>query len=128
LQKLLRERRLRLPNHPRLLAQLRAIVCQPLSGGGYRISSPRRAGAHGDLVSALVNAIWSSNRKATAPKANWAELRRMQAMVPPPRFAGTGQARDSGQQVGGVSMPMANVPGGTFTILDVGGGKRRSGW
>jgi len=48
----------RLPEHPRLVAQLKAIVSRPTPGGGLTISSPRRAGGgHGDLVSALVLAL-----------------------------------------------------------------------
>jgi hypothetical protein len=47
-----------LPNHPRLIAQLRSVTVRPLSGGGVKIESPRRAGmGHGDLVSALVAAV-----------------------------------------------------------------------
>jgi hypothetical protein len=45
----------RLPNHGRLLAQLKAIIAKPTPAGGLSISSPRRVnGGHGDLVSALV--------------------------------------------------------------------------
>lgn len=56
---LFRERRIRIPRHPRLVAQLKGIVSKPLEGGGLKITSPRRAGlAHGDLVSALVLACW----------------------------------------------------------------------
>ena len=55
---LLHEGRVRLPEHPRLVAQLKAIVSRPTPGGGLTISSPRRAGGgHGDLVSALVLAL-----------------------------------------------------------------------
>jgi len=51
--------RLRIPPMPRLVAQFKAITATPLPGGGTRISSPRRAGgAHGDLVSALVLALF----------------------------------------------------------------------
>lgn len=53
------EGRVRLPNHPRLLTQLKAITSKPTPGGGLTISSPRRGGAHGDLVSALVLALAS---------------------------------------------------------------------
>lgn len=58
----LRAGKLRLPNDPRLLAQLRAVTATPTSGGGTRITSPRRAGgAHGDVVSALVLAVWRAS-------------------------------------------------------------------
>jgi hypothetical protein len=64
-RKLLHEGRLELPDHPRLLRQLRAVVAKPRPGGGITISSPRTAdGAHGDLVSALVLAVWQAARHA----------------------------------------------------------------
>jgi phage terminase large subunit-like protein len=59
---LLHEGRVRLPQHGRLLAQLRQVVGKATSGGHIAISSPRwRTGGHGDLVSALVNALWQAN-------------------------------------------------------------------
>jgi hypothetical protein len=63
---LLREGLLRLPNSPRLLAQMRAVVATPISGGRTKIHSPRRAGVggHGDIVSALVLAAWGARRQA----------------------------------------------------------------
>jgi len=62
LRGLLRASKLRLPNDPRLLAQLRAVTAVPVSGGSIRIASPRRAGGgHGDVVSALVLAIWRAS-------------------------------------------------------------------
>lgn len=61
LRGLLRAGHLHLPNSARLLAQLRAVVATPIAGGKTRITSPRRAGSgHGDLVSALVLAVWSA--------------------------------------------------------------------
>ncbi len=61
-RKLIHEGRVRLPNMPRLLAQLRAIVSRPMPGGGIQVTSPRRAGGgHGDLVSALVLALWRAH-------------------------------------------------------------------
>lgn len=55
----LAEGRLRLPDEPRLLAQLGAVVAHPTAGGGLSVSLPRRAGdGHGDVVSALVLAVW----------------------------------------------------------------------
>lgn len=59
LQKIVNEGRLVLPSHPRLLAQLRSVTSRPAPGGGLIINSPRRAGAHGDLVSACALAVWS---------------------------------------------------------------------
>jgi hypothetical protein len=56
---LLHEGRLRLPNHPRLLQQLRDVVSKPTPGGGLSITSSRRAGTgHGDLVTAMVLAVY----------------------------------------------------------------------
>jgi hypothetical protein len=51
--------RLKLPNHERLLNQMKAIVSRPQPGGGLQISSPRRGRStgHGDLVSALTAAV-----------------------------------------------------------------------
>lgn len=57
------DRRIRLPRHARLLAQLRALTARPVSGGAWRIVSPRRAGlAHGDVASALVLAVHGASR------------------------------------------------------------------
>jgi hypothetical protein len=62
-RKLIHEGRVRLPNHPRLLSQLRSVVSKPTPGGGLTISIPRRRGqGHGDLVSAAVLAIWQAHR------------------------------------------------------------------
>src|SRR5262245_55810436 len=62
-RKILHEGRLRLPNDPRLLMQLRQVTSKPMAGGRLSISSPRRpGGGHGDLVSALVLALWSARR------------------------------------------------------------------
>lgn len=60
---LLHEGRLHLPDHARLRRQLRDVVAKPAPGGGLSISSPQKAsGEHGDLVSALVAAIWQAKR------------------------------------------------------------------
>jgi hypothetical protein len=60
---LLNEGRVRIPKHDRLLRQLREVISRPTSGGGVSIQSPRRKGAgHGDIVSALVGALWYANR------------------------------------------------------------------
>lgn len=65
-KRLIVERRVRLPNMPRLLGQLRQIVSKPAPGGGVIISFPRRrgGGGHGDLVSAFVNALWAAKADA----------------------------------------------------------------
>ena len=73
---LLHDGKVRLPNHPRLLKQLREVIARPTPGGGLSISSPRwRTGGHGDLASALVLALHSARfafaveaEEAAAPK------------------------------------------------------------
>jgi hypothetical protein len=62
LQSVFREGRMELPRHDRLLAQIRGIVSKPTAGGLLQISSPRRSGSgHGDLVSALVLAVFAAS-------------------------------------------------------------------
>lgn len=62
-RRMMREGRLTLPKSPRLLAQLRAVTARPAPGGGLSITSPQTAdGAHGDLVSALVGAVWMAEQ------------------------------------------------------------------
>jgi hypothetical protein len=72
----LNEGRVRLPQHPRLAAQLRAVEGKPRPGPGqeYVIRQPeqRNAGpggtsAHGDLVSAVVLALWQVGLGTPAP-------------------------------------------------------------
>jgi hypothetical protein len=56
---LMREGRVRLPNDPELLAQLRAVQWRPNPGGSISIVLPKkRRGGHCDLVSALVLALY----------------------------------------------------------------------
>jgi hypothetical protein len=73
-RKLIGEGRVRLPNHPRLLEQFASVVAKPREGGGLQIQTPRRAGlAHGDLVSAVVLALWlaeSSRPDRIRPPSN----------------------------------------------------------
>jgi phage terminase large subunit-like protein len=60
---ILHEGRLAMPVHPRLRQQLRDVVAKPMPGGGTQITSPQRPdGSHGDLVSALVNALWAATQ------------------------------------------------------------------
>jgi hypothetical protein len=62
-RRLLQEGRLHLPDHARLKRQLRDVISKPAPGGGLSISSPSKAsGEHGDLVSALVVALWQAQR------------------------------------------------------------------
>lgn len=64
------DRRIAIPRHPRLLAQLRAVTVRPLAGGTWKIVSPRRVGqAHGDLVSAAVLGVWAADQSYDNPLA-----------------------------------------------------------
>lgn len=63
LRALLLDGAVRLPAHPRLLDQLRQVTAVPTAGGNISIRSPRTpGGGHGDLVSALVLAVWQAAR------------------------------------------------------------------
>lgn len=62
LRALLREGRLVLPPHDRLIRQVREVEVRYLAGERLSISSPVWAdGAHGDLVAALVLAVWQDH-------------------------------------------------------------------
>lgn len=65
---LLNEGRIRLPHHERLLAQMKGVTSRPQPGGGISIVLPHWAtGEHGDLVSAVVLAVWQAH-KARVPQ------------------------------------------------------------
>lgn len=68
---LMRDGKVVLPNHPRLLSQLREVIARPRPGGGLSITLPRHkhhsgggdpgtSGGHGDLVSAFVLAVYQA--------------------------------------------------------------------
>lgn len=57
------EGRLVLPNDRELLRQLREVIAVPSAGGGLSIRSPRKRGSHGDLVSALVAAVYAHDHR-----------------------------------------------------------------
>jgi hypothetical protein len=58
LRTLLHQGLVRIPEHTRLIRQLREVQAKPTSGGQISIASPRwKTGGHGDLVSALVLAV-----------------------------------------------------------------------
>lgn len=64
---IIHEGRVKAPPHPRLRAQLRAVVSRPMPGGGTQILLPKaRDGSHGDLASAFVRALWRA-QAATEP-------------------------------------------------------------
>ncbi len=57
-RKLLNEGKIRIPsNEKRLIQQLREVRSKAMSGGIIRITSPRKVG-HGDVLSALILAVW----------------------------------------------------------------------
>ncbi len=65
-RELLHAGRIRIPSTlTRLAVQLGEVVSQPTTGGGLKITSPRRGGAHGDLVSAFVLALWHASRSSS---------------------------------------------------------------
>jgi hypothetical protein len=57
---LMREGRVRIPKHDKLIRQLRATQGVPTVGGRVSIQHPRNAGGHGDLVAAMVLAFYQS--------------------------------------------------------------------
>lgn len=82
-RKLLHAGRIKLPRNARLRQQLRDVVGKPMPGGGTQITSPKRAdGSHGDLVSALVNAVWACARAPVSLSA----LEKYRAKLPQPRM------------------------------------------
>ena len=59
---LIHSQRVRIPlEYARLVNQLCMVISRPMSGGGTRIESPRRGGAHGDLVSGFILACSAVN-------------------------------------------------------------------
>jgi len=71
---LMRERRLVIPSRPdvssRLVKQLKQVRCRPTSAGGLTITQQTDpSGRHGDLVSALVLAVWQRHGDALQPPA-----------------------------------------------------------
>jgi hypothetical protein len=67
---LMSQGRIRIPSHPRLLAQLRRVRSTIKPGGVITIHQPRaRDGGHGDIVSAMVCALSGVSLTATRPEA-----------------------------------------------------------
>ncbi|MBI2391504.1 MAG: hypothetical protein HYV09_18080 [Deltaproteobacteria bacterium] len=60
---ILHEGRLRMPRDERMLNQLKSIEQRPTAGGGLQIHTPRRAGGHGDIASALILALWAAEAR-----------------------------------------------------------------
>lgn len=57
---LMREGRLKIPDDPKLLRQLRAVLSRPASGGRIAIVYPRGPGGHCDQVSALAKMAYQA--------------------------------------------------------------------
>ncbi len=53
---------------PRLIEQLKETTGQPTAEGGLTIKNKTKGDAHGDLVSALVCAVWALDQDATGEK------------------------------------------------------------
>ena len=65
---LFHEGTLRIPNDPQLIQQLKETRSRPLSGGGVQIIPAKSPdGRHGDIVSALVLAVWTHAVAETLP-------------------------------------------------------------
>lgn len=59
--------RLVLPQHARLLHQLKSLVSRPQAAGGMSITHPRRSGqGHGDIASACVLSVYAATLGATS--------------------------------------------------------------
>lgn len=66
---LMNQGKLRIPNHPRLLTQLRKVKSTIKPGGVVTIQQPRaKEGGHGDIVSALVCALYGVSASSTYPE------------------------------------------------------------
>jgi hypothetical protein len=60
--------KVRTPNLPGLLAQLKLVRSKAQSGGGVSIEQPRKAGTHGDLAAAFALALWAASEHPEWPK------------------------------------------------------------
>jgi hypothetical protein len=67
---LFRDGKVQIPNNDRLIRQLREVQGRPMPGGGMSIVHPRwRTGGHGDIVAALVLALYQvSGETVAAPR------------------------------------------------------------
>jgi hypothetical protein len=83
---LLNERKVRIPAaYRRLVQQLKEVIAKPTPGGGLQIILPRRAGAHGDLVSAFVLAAHAATHAAD-PNA-WKAVRDLNQRIRDEHFS-----------------------------------------
>ena len=87
LRVLLQGNRCALPDHPRLLNQLRQVMWRPTPNNMIQIIQPRNGpgGGHGDLVSALVLAAWQRGGTVVQKAPEWQtdelEQQRIQRMA-----------------------------------------------
>lgn len=65
--KRLREGRAKVIEHDLLIRQIKAVKKKPLTGGGIRIFSPRKANRHGDIMSAWVLNQWQASKRLPEP-------------------------------------------------------------
>jgi hypothetical protein len=64
-RQLLLQGKLLLPDDPKLRRQLCDVTGKPTAGGGISIKAPEwKTGEHGDLVSAVLAAVWAASRMA----------------------------------------------------------------
>ncbi len=76
---LLRQGLVRLPDHARLLQQMKEVTGRPQAGGGMTIIQSRWAGGgHGDILSALICALWATGGDETpfADTTSWEDRER----------------------------------------------------
>lgn len=79
---LMRQGLVKIPNHQRMLQQFSEIQGRPLAGGGMSVVSPRwKSGGHGDILSALVLALYATGGDEIAAPKNtsieaWEEAQR----------------------------------------------------
>jgi hypothetical protein len=62
MRRLFRERKILIPNDPRLIKQLLALRSDPTPSGALGIDLPRGPSGHCDLVAALLSALWLDRR------------------------------------------------------------------
>lgn len=75
--------------------QLSLVISHPTAAGGMAIKSPRRAGSHGDLVSALVLAVALAERNAERGDVQFLTVA-SRAAARDPRYSRTARAHAEG--------------------------------
>jgi hypothetical protein len=67
LRTLMSEGRCELPDDPRLLNQLRGVKSRAMPGGVIQIQLPKQGQSHGDILAALVLAVWQAAQHIGGP-------------------------------------------------------------